>query len=295
MARPRFPSPRPSGSGPPTAPAPEITPESAAAQSDGQDVPSSSGGCHCGSVRFTAAGPFREVVFCHCTQCRRTSGHYWAATSVPLDRFALAEARGLRWFRSSDAAERGFCGDCGSSLFWKPAGERRMAIAAGAFDLPSGLAPGPHIFAGSAGDYYAPEGPPPPFSGIAPGILSCRCLCGGVVFTVEGPAGHVTACHCSQCRKLSGHYSASFDADAASLALSARASLGEYPTPGGGVRGFCTGCGSSLWFRAADGTFSVEAGSVDGATGGRLAAHIFVADKGDWYELTDGLPQSDRG
>ena len=151
------------------------------------------GGCLCGAVRFTATGPFREVVFCHCTQCRRTSGHYWASTSVPLDRLTFRADRGLRWFRSSDSAERGFCGDCGASLFWKPEGEPRMAIAAGAFDGATGFAHGPHIFTEDAGDYYAPDGPPPPFSGIAPGQLSCQCLCGAVAFTVAGPAGHVTA------------------------------------------------------------------------------------------------------
>ncbi len=169
-----------------------------------------------------------------------------------------------------------------------------MAIAAGAFDGQTGFISGPHIFTEDAGDYYAPEGPPPPFSGIAPGQLSCQCLCGGVTFTVAGPAGHVTACHCTQCRKLSGHYSASFDTDEGSLSYSAQDSLGEFRTPGGGVRGFCNACGGSLWFRAADGAFSVEAGSVVGSTGGRLAEHIFVGDKGDYYALTDGLPQKDR-
>ena len=67
--------------------------------------------------------------------------------------------------------------------------------------------------------------------------------------------------------------------------------LAEYVTPGGGQRGFCSGCGSSLYFRAADGAFSVEAGVVDAPTGGWLARHIFVADKGDYYTLADGLPQ----
>ena len=69
-------------------------------------------------------------------------------------------------------------------------------------------------------------------------------------------------------------------------------SVREYRTPGGGQRGFCPGCGSSLYFRAANGTFSVEAGAVDNPTGGRLTTHIFVADKGDYYDLTDGLMQT---
>jgi hypothetical protein len=70
--------------------------------------------------------------------------------------------------------------------------------------------------------------------------------------------------------------------------------LKEYATAGGGRRGFCSACGSSLWFRSAAGEFSVEAGSVTGPTGGRLAEHIFVASKGDYYGIDDGLPQSGR-
>nr|WP_277604981.1 GFA family protein [Fertoeibacter niger] len=111
---------------------------------------------------------------------------------------------------------------------------------------------------------------------------------------MPGPAGEVHACHCTQCRKLSGHYSASFDADEAGVVYSASATLAEFETPGGGRRGFCSTCGSNLWFRAQDGAFSVEAGVVDGPGGGRLAEHIFVADKGDYYVLADGLPQADR-
>jgi len=249
------------------------------------------GACHCGAVTFAVVAPRAAVVGCHCSQCRKTSGHYWAASSVPHDRFRLTRAEGLRWYRSSALAQRGFCGNCGASLFWQPTGQARIAFAAGALGDTSGLTLAEHIFTDDAGDYYAPEGPPPA-PGPAPAILACSCLCGGVAFTLPGPSGDITACHCSQCRRLSGHFAASFDADEARLVYIARATLGEYQTPGGGRRGFCTACGSSLWFRAADGEFSVEGGAVDGPTGGRLTAHIFAADKGDYYPIDDGLPQS---
>ena len=251
-----------------------------------------SGACLCGAVAFEAAGPLREVIACHCTRCRRTSGHYWAATSVPLGRFRLLRDDGLAWFRSSASARRGFCRRCGASLFWAPEGGDRMSFAAGALDGPTGLRVGAHWHVSDGGDYYAPQGPPPPPDHDPPAELRATCLCGACRFTLPGPAGEITACHCRQCRKLSGHHSASFDADAAAVAWQAREGLAEYATAGGGRRGFCAGCGSSLWFRAADGAFSVEAGAIEGRTGGRLAAHIFVADKGDWYEIDDGLPQA---
>lgn len=252
------------------------------------------GSCLCGGTTFEAVAPLRDVTACHCTQCRKTSGHYWSATSVPLDRFRLTRAETLRWYRSSPAAARGFCGTCGASLFWKPEGEDRIAIAAGALDGPTGLVTAEHIFTDSAGDYYCPEGPPPRIS-AKPDRLSCSCLCGGSAFDLPGPAGEITACHCRQCRKLSGHYAASFDVDEAEMDWRRRDGLATFETPGGGQRGFCAHCGSSLWFRSSAGEFSVEAGAVSGPTGGRLTIHIFVASKGDYYEIDDGLLQAGHG
>ncbi len=250
------------------------------------------GSCHCGAVRFTATAPLRDVFTCHCTQCRAWSGHCWSATSVPLDRFRLTEDRGLRWYRASDIAGRGFCAHCGSSLFWRPDGEYRMSFSPAALDGPTGLRTTHHWHRADAGDYYSPEGPPPPPAATGPDRLSCACLCGSVAFSLPGPAGDITACHCGQCRRLSGHHSASFDAREADVIYAARGTLAEYATDGGGRRGFCTACGSGLWFRSKDGWLSVEAGTVRGRTGGRLAAHIFVADKGDYYTIDDGLPQA---
>lgn len=114
-----------------------------------------SGGCLCGAVRYEAKAPLRAVVACHCLQCRKTSGHFAAMTSVPLERFALTRDDGLAWFRSSEKAERGFCRLCGSNLFWKPAGEGRISITAGTLDGPTGLCIERHIYCDYAGDYYA--------------------------------------------------------------------------------------------------------------------------------------------
>jgi hypothetical protein len=120
------------------------------------------GSCLCGQVRFTLDEPLRAVIACHCSQCRKTSGHFWAATAVPLDRFHLTEAAGLRWFQSSSEARRGFCQNCGSSLFWQPTGEDRISVAAGALDGPTGLQITEHWFTEDAGDYYSTEAEPKP-------------------------------------------------------------------------------------------------------------------------------------
>ncbi len=248
------------------------------------------GACLCGAVAFAVDPPLRDVVACHCGQCRKQSGHFWAASSAPLSQFRLTETRGLRWFRASPAASRGFCGDCGALMFWKPEGEDRISFSAGALEGPTGLRVAESWHHADAGDYYDPSGGPPP-EPARPDRVQASCLCGANRFSLPGPAGAVTACHCRQCRKTSGHFAASFEADEAAVDWTAR-QVAEHRGPGGGVRGFCPACGSSLYFRAADGAFSVEAGAVDGESGGWLAAHIFVADKGDYYPLDDGLPQA---
>lgn len=60
----------------------------------------------------------------------------------------------LRWYASSAAARRGFCSQCGASLFWEPAGEDRVSIAAGCLDAPTGLVSERQIFVADASDYY---------------------------------------------------------------------------------------------------------------------------------------------
>ena len=112
------------------------------------------GSCLCRGVTFEADPPLRDVIVCHCTQCRKTSGHLWAATSVPHDRFRLIGSETLAWFQSSDHARRGFCSRCGSSLFWEASGEGRISIGAGTLDGSTGLTIDSHWHIEDAGDYY---------------------------------------------------------------------------------------------------------------------------------------------
>jgi len=115
------------------------------------------GSCLCGAVRYRATGPMRQVVGCHCRQCRKQTGHYMAATGVRLKYFALLEERGLKWYRASDEASRGFCGECGSTLFWQADDADQIAIAAGSLDGETGLVTAAHIFVADKGDYYELE------------------------------------------------------------------------------------------------------------------------------------------
>lgn len=115
------------------------------------------GGCLCGGVRYEVRGPLRDVIACHCVQCRRTSGHFVAATACHRDAFTLTASDTLRWYVAVSGFRRGFCSECGSSLFFEKEGGGRVSIAAGSFDRPQGLRIAAHIFAGEAGDYYKIE------------------------------------------------------------------------------------------------------------------------------------------
>ena len=110
-----------------------------------------SGSCLCGAVCYRVDGPLRPVIACHCEQCRKTSGHFVAATSAPRD--AVSIEGEVTWYASSPSARRGFCARCGSSLFWDGAGEN-LSIHAGTLDAPTGLAIAGHIFCADKGDYY---------------------------------------------------------------------------------------------------------------------------------------------
>lgn len=113
-----------------------------------------SGHCLCGAVRFRTSGKLREVIACHCSQCRRQTGHFYAATNVQDDGLAVEGAESVTWYRASEMASCGFCRTCGSALFWKGDGSNYTSIMAGAFDQPTGLKIGVHIFCADKGDYY---------------------------------------------------------------------------------------------------------------------------------------------
>src|SRR5215469_16309439 len=113
------------------------------------------GGCLRGGVRYRVTGSLRPVVMCHCTQCRRMTGHVMAATATRRTDFRFLTEDGLRWYQSSAEARRGFCGRCGSTLFWDGVGRGHISIAAGTLDDTRGLTIAQHIFVANKGDYYS--------------------------------------------------------------------------------------------------------------------------------------------
>jgi hypothetical protein len=112
------------------------------------------GSCLCGAVRFDVATELPGPDACHCSKCRKISGHYWASTDVLKADLTIEGEDHLTWFRSSEKVRRGFCSMCGSALFFDPIGKEKIGVAMGAFEKPTGTHLAIHIFVADKGDYY---------------------------------------------------------------------------------------------------------------------------------------------
>lgn len=123
------------------------------------------------------------------------------------------------------------------------------------------------------------------------------CLCGAVTFEAHSELSPPDGCHCKQCRKWTGHYLVSTDVPRESLLVHGEENLAWFRSSEKVRRGFCRHCGSSLFFDPLDREkhdwIGIAMGAFEAPTGTQLALHIFTAEKGDYYEITDGLPQNE--
>lgn len=113
------------------------------------------GGCLCGAVRFEVAADLRDPIACHCKQCRQQSGHVFSAVAAPKNAVSFERDDALRWYRHTDIAARGFCGQCGSTLFWRGDAGPDMMVAMGALEDTGDMRLSGHYWVDFKGDYYA--------------------------------------------------------------------------------------------------------------------------------------------
>ena len=98
------------------------------------------GGCLCGAVRFEADVTATENWYCHCRMCQRSTGSVVSSSAI-VPKSKLRMTKGTpKFYRSSKHVERGFCPDCGSSMFFRPVRENWLSIFTGTLDDPE-LAP----------------------------------------------------------------------------------------------------------------------------------------------------------
>jgi hypothetical protein len=107
------------------------------------------GGCLCGGVRFSAKPPTLFCCHCHCAWCRKAHGAAFVTWfGVRDEAFSLTRgAETVRWYRSSEKSERGFCPTCGTTMFFRSTlAQGEMHIALACADGPIDRAPHLHVF-----------------------------------------------------------------------------------------------------------------------------------------------------
>lgn len=116
----------------------------------------------CGAVRYAVNGPLREILVCHCVNCRRQTGGGWRATAARLADLTVSGE--VSWTTSPGSvyeARRGFCAVCGSALFWEAPGRDTVSIGAGTLEAPGGLHVAAHVWSDGAPPWdAAPDGSP---------------------------------------------------------------------------------------------------------------------------------------
>jgi hypothetical protein len=126
------------------------------------------GSCLCGAVSFEVKGDLPAPDACHCTSCRKSTGHYLVSTDVPRDSLTIEGAENVGWYRSSEKVRRGFCSTCGSTLFWDPIHRDWTGVAMGAFEAPTGTRIHVHVHTADKGDYYGIGDGAPQYETVPP-------------------------------------------------------------------------------------------------------------------------------
>jgi hypothetical protein len=272
------------------------------------------GACLCGAVRYELAGPFTILTHCHCSMCRKHHGALFAT-------FAAAAHAGFRWlsgegesvsYRSSEHGVRSFCRHCGSvSPTLMP--DLGLAFApAGNLEGELGLKPQAHMFVASKAAWFTitdslPQhaGMPPEFGGgmgvprpsVAQreGVADGSCLCGEVAYELRAPL-RMYHCHCSRCRRArSAAHTTNVFAKLDDFAFTRGADrVVQYKVPEAvrfGVA-FCSTCGGKVPRVSRErGVVVAPVGALDTDPLMRPQAHIYVASKAPWFDITDDLPQ----
>ena len=124
-----------------------------------------------------------------------------------------------------------------------------------------------------------------------------RCLCGDVEFTAQLPSKWVAHCHCTMCQRSGGSAFVTWvglDEEKCRI-LDPQSRLRWYQSSDLGERGFCSRCGSTLFFRSARwaGELHVTLANFLGPVDRAPQAHVFWDTRVDWVQLDehDGLPR----
>lgn len=123
------------------------------------------------------------------------------------------------------------------------------------------------------------------------------CLCGQVMFEVDGPIKSIICCHCSICRKAQGSaFATNGNVDQKAFTfISGEHLLNAYESSPGKTRFFCSHCGSPVLSKSSSspGKIRVRLGTLTTPISERPEAHIFASSKANWETLETSLPTYD--
>ena len=283
------------------------------------------GRCLCGAVRFVAPPPPHKVGMCHCGMCRRWTGGAPLTGDLAAGVVTVTAGDSLRWYAASSWGERGFCGDCGASLFWRQKGaDAGWLVCIGALPDAEETRLIQHIYIDDKPAYYDMADAVPRLTGgeftaavvakmplgkrlfvktfialqalknrISPppprapgGDQRGRCLCGGVNFRLPQTVTNAALCHCGQCRRWGGGVGV-ICTETDGAVVESGDTLHWCKTSANSERGFCEHCGTSLFWRATtDGKITdICIGALEDGANITLDRHIYVDDKPAFYEM----------
>lgn len=272
------------------------------------------GRCLCGALAYRLDGAFSAMVHCHCSMCRKQHGTGFATFAVgPLTGFHWVSGEDrLGRFESSPNGVRTFCRQCGSAGPSTLPDVGVVALPAGSLQGALGIKPQNHIFVGSKAPWDPITDELPQFDAFPPGvrakavprpvvhpragIIEGSCLCGNIGYEITGAPVRMMNCHCGRCRlgRAAAHATNQFYQLEQFRWIRGADLITEYKVPGARFHtaAFCQRCGAKVPKPSADrGLVTVPAGSLDTDPGMLAQAHIYVADKAPWFDITGTLPQ----
>jgi len=133
--------------------------------------------------------------------------------------------------------------------------------------------------------------------GVSQETKAGRCQCGAVSYSVNGPLRPVVNCHCHRCRRITGHFMAATSALVTDVEVTDSGALSWYEAAEGVFYGFCSTCGSSLFWKVGNRPerLSICAGTLDPPTGLDTTVSIWMAEVSDYHLPQSGLAEHEYG
>lgn len=130
------------------------------------------GGCLCGTVRFEITGPIRNIVYCHCSQCRKAQGSAFATNGIvkSVEFKILSGADALTGYESTPGQTKYFCRICGSPILSKTDSKpEQVRVRLGTIESDISERPLGHIFVTSKANWEEITGDLPQYEDYEPG------------------------------------------------------------------------------------------------------------------------------